>query len=77
MQRQDTKASTIVSDYPTFPHAQTMAAFPEARHDWLQWDDLLSEHEKATKYRVRAFAVSPGAPQRSFKIHDPLCMLSG
>ena len=64
MQRQDTKASTSASDYPTFPHAQTMAAFPEARHDWLQWDDLLSEQEKATKYKVRTFAVSPGAPQR-------------
>ncbi len=62
LQRQDAKASTSASDYPTFPHAQTMAAFPEARHDWLQWDDLLSEQEKATKYKVRTFAVSPGAP---------------
>eukprot|EP00891_Asterochloris_glomerata_P004595 jgi/Astpho2/4595/Aster-00172 len=39
-----------------------MAAFPEARHDWLQWDDLLSEQEKATKYKVRTFAEQEVAP---------------
>ena len=35
-----------------------MADFPEAAHDLLLIDHLLSEEERATRHAVRAFAVS-------------------
>jgi hypothetical protein len=38
--------------------ARTMADFPEAAHDLLLIDHLLSEEERATRHAVRAFAVS-------------------
>ena len=34
-----------------------MADFPKACHDMLNWDELLTDKEKATKYKVRKFAV--------------------
>ena len=46
------------SNYTTFPQAQTMAEFPKACHDMLRWDELLTDKEKETKYKVRKFAVS-------------------
>ncbi len=46
------------SSYPTFPQAQTMAEFPKACHDMLHWDELLTDKEKETKYKVRKFMVS-------------------
>ena len=45
------------SNYPTFPQAQTMAEFPSACHDMLHWDELLTDKEKETKYKVRKFMV--------------------
>lgn len=45
------------SSYHNFPQAQTMADFPKACHDMLNWDELLTEKEKETKYKVRKFAV--------------------
>ncbi len=35
-----------------------MADFPEAAHDLLLIDHLLSDEERATRHAVRAFAVS-------------------
>lgn len=45
------------SSYHNFPQAQTMADFPKACHDMLNWDEMLTDKEKATKYKVRKFAV--------------------
>jgi len=60
LEQQATKA--YAGGYHNFPHAQTMAEFPEAAHDWLSWDDLLTDKEKETKYRVRRFMESEVAP---------------
>ena len=46
------------SSYHNFPQAQSMADFPTAGHDMLHWDELLTDKEKATKYKVRQFVVS-------------------
>ena len=40
-----------------------MADFPKACHDMLHWDELLTDKEKQTKYKVRKFAVSYGSKQ--------------
>lgn len=40
-----------------------MADFPAARHDMLHWDELLTDKEKQTKYKVRKFAVSHSSKQ--------------
>lgn len=47
---------------PTFPQAQTMASFPPACHDMLHWDELLTDKEKETKYKVRKFMEYEVAP---------------
>ncbi len=38
-----------------------MAEFPPACHDMLHWDELLSDKEKETKYKVRKFMVRSSA----------------
>jgi len=38
-----------------------MAEFPPACHDMLHWDELLTDKEKETKYKVRKFMVRPSA----------------
>lgn len=55
--------ATNSGNYPTFPQAQTMADFPQACHDMLHWDELLTDKEKQTKYKVRKFMVSHGCKQ--------------
>lgn len=35
-----------------------MADFPKACHDMLHWDELLTDKEKQTKYKVRKFMVT-------------------
>ena len=42
--------------------ARTMADFPEAAHDLLLIDHLLSDEERATRHAVRAFAVRQPLP---------------
>ena len=59
------------SNYPTFPQAQTMAEFPPACHDMLHWDELLTDKERETKYKVRKFMVR-AAP--SATLHCFACM---
>ena len=50
-------ATLASSSYHNFPQAQTMAEFPQACHDMLNWDEMLTDKEKATKYKVRKFMV--------------------
>lgn len=40
-----------------FQQAQNMAAFPQAAHDMLNLDDLLTAEERRTRYAVREFMV--------------------
>lgn len=35
-----------------------MADFPKACHDMLHWDELLTDKERQTKYKVRKFMAS-------------------
>ncbi len=61
------------SNYPTFPQAQTMAEFPPACHDMLHWDELLTDKEKETKYKVRKFMVRPSAALLSLVCNVAYC----
>jgi hypothetical protein len=46
---------------PEFDQAQSMRAFPPAKHDALGLEELLTQEEREVRDRVRAFAVSwPG-----------------
>ena len=45
------------AEYDNFPHAQTMASFPPAVHDLLNFDQLLSEQERDVRDRTRAYMV--------------------
>ena len=54
--RQDTRADS--TEYDNFPQAQTMANFPPAVHDLLNFDQLLSQEERDVRDKVRAYMVS-------------------
>ncbi|CAD7699673.1 unnamed protein product [Ostreobium quekettii] len=45
-----------------FPQCSTAAAFPEAKHDTLFFDDFLQPEEKAVRHRVRAVMEREVAP---------------
>ena len=45
------------AEYDNFPHAQTMASFPPAVHDLLNFDQLLNEQERDVRDRTRAYMV--------------------
>mmetsp|Transcript_12566 Transcript_12566/g.27116 ORF Transcript_12566/g.27116 Transcript_12566/m.27116 type:complete len:444 (-) Transcript_12566:761-2092(-) len=47
---------------PNFPQAQTAAAFPDAVHDALNLDGLLTPEERAVRDRVRKYMVANVAP---------------
>lgn len=54
--------ATESTPYDNFPQAQTMANFPPAVHDLFEFDQLLTEEERAIRYKTRAYMEKEVAP---------------